>query len=208
MPSPSRNLKWIHSKDSKYVMLLVDADKVPSEILQKARSLCFELLDSCKASEAIQNFPYKLGGGWTDIDPDDAFVTYAQIIVGTFALTSASARGSSKEKRERGAALGRMLAAAANPEYQLDLCDRSPVIVEMAEWATRKMQALRSAKARAAVRREPVDRRPRAAVKCEPVDARPSDTERIDQLEAVVARLTERIDKLEAQPQQQVRRRV
>ena len=104
--------------------------------------------------------------------------------------------------------MGLVLAAAANPEHQLDLCDRSPVIVEMAEWATRKMQALRSAKARAAVRREPVDRRPRAAVKCEPVDARPSDTDRIDQLEAVVARLTERIDKLEAQPQQQVRRRV
>lgn len=207
MPSPSRNLKWIHSKDSEYVMLLVDADEVPSEILQMARSLCFELLDSCKVSEAIQNFPYKLGGGWTDIDPDDAFVTYAQIIVGTFALTSASARGSSKEKRERGAALGLVLAAAANPEHQLDLCDRSPVIVEMAEWATRKMQALRSAKAPAAVRWF-VDRRPRAAVKCEPVDARPSDTERIDQLEAVVARLTERIDKLEAQPQRQVRRRV
>lgn len=177
-------------------MICVDADEVPSEILQRARSLCFELLDSCKANDTFTDFPYKLDGGWPDIDPNDGCVTYAQIRVGMFALTCAAARGSSKEKRERGAALGLVLAAAADPENAVDLCDRNPDIVEMAECAKRKRRALLSS--------AKVETKACVAVKCEAVAARPSATERIDQLEAVVARLTERIDKLEAQPRQRL----
>ncbi len=106
---------------------MLNADEVPQELLQQAKAMAVSVLSiNGGVDQAITDIPHELDGGWPDVDPEDAFVIYAQIPSGytanaTFGGTCAMAAGANKQTRERGVALALVLAAAVEkPEEVAD----------------------------------------------------------------------------------------
>jgi len=97
----------------------VDADLVPQGILQQAKAAANSLLDVDNVDKFICDLPHDLDGGWPDVDPEDAFVTYVQLGSGTFYGMSAVARGSPKARRIRGVALALILTALSEHSAKL-----------------------------------------------------------------------------------------
>ena len=118
--SPPPTVKFIATKDREYSMLWLNADEVSPHILQQAKNTAIGLLQmSGSFDEAFAKFDYDLDGGWPDIDPEDNFVTYVQMVPGLSSDSKldrihAVAVGSNQTKRARGAALALVVAAAVD----------------------------------------------------------------------------------------------
>jgi hypothetical protein len=82
------------------------------EILKSAKSLANSLLGvDVSVDEFVRDFPHTCGGGWPDVHPDDAFVTYSQVTAGDFKGTVAMSRGWNQKIRMQGVAIGLVLSA-------------------------------------------------------------------------------------------------
>ena len=147
-------MRYLATKDLNFSCLMLDADEVPQELLQQAKAMAVSVLSiNGGVDKAITDIPHELDGGWPDVDPEDAFVIYAQIPSGytandTFGGTCAMAAGANKQTRDRGVALALVLAAEVEkPEevadeilqqYQKEL---SKLVVEAKRsWHQLKMQ--------------------------------------------------------------------
>jgi len=116
-------VKFIATKDREYSCLWLNADVVydiSPHVLQQAKNIAMSLLQvQGTFDDAYTKFPYELDGGWADIDPEDNFVTYVQMIPGLSSdskldCINAVAVGSNQTKRVRGAALALVVAAAVD----------------------------------------------------------------------------------------------
>ena len=82
------------------------------EILQSAKSLANSLLAvDVSVDDFVRDLPHDCGGGWPDVDPDDAFVAYSQVTEGEFKGIVAMSRGSNQKIRMQGVAIGLVLSA-------------------------------------------------------------------------------------------------
>ena len=120
-------MRYLATKDLNFSCLMLNADEVPQELLQQAKAMAVSVLSiNGGVDKAITDIPPELDEGWPDVDPEDAFVIYAQIPSGytanaTFGGTCAMAAGANKQTRERGVALALVLAAAVEkPEEVAD----------------------------------------------------------------------------------------
>ncbi len=122
-------------------MLCVDADKVPKDILQCAKSMVSNILNS-KSDDLVMSLPRELDGGCPDFDPEDDFLTYGQIREGAFKNQTAVAKGSNKKIRLQGLALALLLSAYIDdPEVLSAYTDDNNVLLEMAKESYRAWEA-------------------------------------------------------------------
>ena len=111
-------MRYLATKDLNFSVLMLNAEEVSQKLLQQAQAVAVSVLSiNGGVDKVTMDIPHDLDGGWPDVDPDDAFVIYAQIPSGytandTFGGLSAMATGSNKQTRERGVALALLLAAA------------------------------------------------------------------------------------------------
>ncbi len=123
-------------------MLRVDADQVPKEILQSAKSMVSHLFDF-KSDDTVQDMPHDLGGGWPDFDPEDDFLTCGQVRNGPFRNVTAVAKGSNKKARLQGLAVALLLSAHIDDgEVLSEYTDNNKDLLHMAEESFRAWKAL------------------------------------------------------------------
>ena len=120
-------MRYLATKDLNFSVLMLNAEEVSQKLLQQAQALAVSVLSiNGGVDKATRDIPHDLDGGWPDVDPEDAFVIYAQIPSGytandTFGGTCAMAAGANKQTRERGVALALVLAAVVEkPEEVAD----------------------------------------------------------------------------------------
>ena len=104
--------RWVLSGDSQGVLLSVDADVVPPDTLQHAKSLAIGLLNLESAVDKyLDAFPHGQYGGWPAVDPMSDLVTYAHVPTDDGGIPAMS-MGSSVKQRSRGVALALVMSAA------------------------------------------------------------------------------------------------
>jgi len=103
----------IFSKDKGHAILSIDTEfLLGGEILKNAKSLANSVLGvDVPVDDFVREFPHDCGGGWPDVEPDDAFVVYSQVTAGDFKGTVAMSRGSNLKVRMQGVAIGLVLSA-------------------------------------------------------------------------------------------------
>ena len=106
----------IFTRDKAHAILSIDTEfLLGGEILKSAKSLANSLLGvDVSVDDFVKDFPHDCGGGWPDVQPDDAFVAYSQVTAGDFKGTVAMSRGSNQKIRMQGVAIGLVLSAVIN----------------------------------------------------------------------------------------------
>ena len=90
-------------------MLMIDADKVDTDLLRNAKAIASLALDLATDNQ-VDVFPHHLGGGWPAVRPgNDDMVTYGRIQAGQYKGVSATAYGANKQVRHRGLAIALFL---------------------------------------------------------------------------------------------------
>ena len=103
----------IISKDKGHAILSIDTEfLLGGEILKNAKLLANSVLGvDVPVDDFVRDFPHDCGGGWPDVQPDDAFVAYSQVTAGEFKGIVAISRGSNQKIRMQGVAIGLVLSA-------------------------------------------------------------------------------------------------
>jgi hypothetical protein len=124
------SVRWVATKNGNHVAIDIDGDGLPKDILQNAKGLANGMLQiEGGIKEAIRwPFPHDLDGGWIGVSPDSEWIVYMEITTGKFAGVCAMGRGSNKDRRERAAAYGLLLAAATTHDLN------QPSWSWMADW--------------------------------------------------------------------------
>ena len=90
-------------------MLMIDADKVDTDLLRNAKAIASLALDLTTDNQ-VDVFPHHLGGGWPAVRPgNDDMVTYGRIQAGQYKGVPATAYGANKQVRHRGLAIALFL---------------------------------------------------------------------------------------------------